>query len=60
MTAPADVSALRMLRQARDRIGRDYAEPVDIAALAAAAGYSPAHGVEAILRDDLGNWYSFT
>jgi hypothetical protein len=36
---PADVSALRMLRRARDRI---------------------AYGVEAIMRDDSGNWYSFT
>ena len=38
MTAPPDVSALRMLRQVRDRIDRDYAEPVGIAALAAEPG----------------------
>jgi hypothetical protein len=38
---PADVSSLRMLRRARDRIDRDYADPIDIPALAAGAGYSP-------------------
>jgi hypothetical protein len=38
---PADVSSLRMLRLARDRIDRDY-------------------GIEAIMRDDSGNWYSLT
>ncbi len=47
MTAAPDMSALRMLRQARDRIDRDYAEPVGIASLAAAAGYSPAHLIRA-------------
>ena len=47
MTAAPDVSALRMLRQARDRIDRDYAEPVGIPALAAAAGYSQAHFIRA-------------
>jgi len=31
VTAAPDVSALKMLRQARDRIDRDYAEPTDIA-----------------------------
>ena len=36
----ADVSSLRALRRARDRIDRDYAEHIDIAALAADAGYS--------------------
>jgi hypothetical protein len=30
----ADVSSLRMLRRARDRIDRDYAGPIDIPALA--------------------------
>jgi AraC-like DNA-binding protein len=45
--APPDLSALRMLRQARDRIDRDYAEPVGIAALAAAAGYSYTHFIRA-------------
>jgi AraC-like DNA-binding protein len=42
-----DLSALQMLRQARDRIDRDYAEPVGIAALAAAAGYSHTHFIRA-------------
>jgi len=39
----ADVSSLRMLRRARDRIDRDYAEQIDIPALAAGAGYSREH-----------------
>ena len=49
MTAgrPPDVTALRMLRRARDRIDRDFAEPLDIASLAAAAGYSRAHFIRA-------------
>jgi AraC-like DNA-binding protein len=47
MTAAPDVTALRMLRQVRDRIDRDYAEPVGIPALAAAAGYSTAHFIRA-------------
>jgi AraC-like DNA-binding protein len=42
-----DLSALQMLRQARDRIDRDYAEPVGIATLAAAAGYSHTHFIRA-------------
>ena len=46
MTA-ADVSALRALRRARDRIDRDYAETLDIAELAAATGYSRAHFIRA-------------
>ena len=36
----ADVSSLRALRRARDRIDRDYAEQLGIAALAADSGYS--------------------
>jgi hypothetical protein len=44
---PPDVTALRMLRRARDRIDRDFAEPLDIASLAAAAGYSRAHFIRA-------------
>ena len=36
----ADVSSLRALRRARDKIDRDYAEPIEIAALASEAGYS--------------------
>ena len=45
-----------MLRRARDRIDRDYADPIDIPALAAEAGYSR----EYFIRADSGNWYSFT
>jgi hypothetical protein len=37
---PADVGSLRMLRRARDRIDRDYAEPIGIPALAASNWYS--------------------
>lgn len=44
---PADVSSLRMLRRARDRIDRDYADPIDIPALAAGAGYSRGHFIRA-------------
>ena len=47
MTAVPGVSALRMLRRAKDRIDRDYAEPTGIDTLAAAAGYSPAHFIRA-------------
>jgi len=35
-----DVNGLRALRRARDRIDRDYAERLEIATLAAEAGYS--------------------
>ena len=35
-----DVSGLRALRRARDRIDRDYAQQIGMAALAAEAGYS--------------------
>src|SRR5215471_12330521 len=45
--ASLDVRALRMLRRAKDRIDRDYGELIDIAALAAVAGYSPAHFIRA-------------
>ena len=37
---PADVSSLRMLRRARDRIDRDYAEPIGIPARATGNWYS--------------------
>jgi hypothetical protein len=66
---PADVSSLRMLRRARDRIDRDYAEPIAIPALETLAERGveftqpPAErpcGIEAVMRDDSGNWYSFT
>jgi AraC-like DNA-binding protein len=42
-----DVTALRMLRRARDRIDRDYAEPIGIPALAAGAGFSREHFIRA-------------
>jgi len=42
-----DVASLRTLRRARDRIDRDYAEQVDIPALAAGAGYSREHFIRA-------------
>lgn len=35
-----DIRALRMIRQARDRIDRDYADNLPVARLAADAGYS--------------------
>ena len=38
--ARADISALRMLRRAKDRIDRDYAGALEIPVLAAEAGYS--------------------
>jgi AraC-like DNA-binding protein len=44
---PADVATLQMLRRARDRIDRDYADPIDIPALAAGAGYSREHFIRA-------------
>jgi AraC-like DNA-binding protein len=47
MSRAADVSSLRMLRRARDRIDRDYAEPIGIAVLAAEAGYSREHFIRA-------------
>lgn len=43
----ADVSALRMLRRARDRIDRDFAGTLGIATLAAEAGYSPGQFIRA-------------
>ena len=43
----ADVSSLRMLRRARDRIDRDYAGQIGITALAAGAGYSREHFIRA-------------
>jgi AraC-like DNA-binding protein len=44
---PADISSLRALRRARDRIDRDYANPIDIPALAAGTGYSREHFIRA-------------
>jgi AraC-like DNA-binding protein len=43
----ADVSSLQMLRRARDRIDRDYADPIDIPVLASGAGYSREHFIRA-------------
>ena len=43
----ADVSSLRMLRRARDRIDRDYAGQIGVPALAAEAGYSREHFIRA-------------
>jgi AraC-like DNA-binding protein len=45
--AQAEIESLQALRRARDRIDRDYAEPIDIATLAAQAGYSPWHFIHA-------------
>jgi len=42
-----DVSSLRMLRRARDRIDRDYAGAIDVATLAAGAGYSTGQFIRA-------------
>ncbi len=39
----ADVAELRLLRLARDRMDREYAEPLDVPALARTALMSPAH-----------------
>jgi transcriptional regulator GlxA family with amidase domain len=38
-----DLDELRLLRQARDRMDREYAEPLDVPALARTALMSPAH-----------------
>ncbi len=38
-----DLGELRLLRQARDRMDREYAEPLDVPALAGTAAMSPAH-----------------
>jgi AraC-like DNA-binding protein len=42
-----DVSSLQALRRARDTIDRDYAGQLDVAALAAQAGYSREHFIRA-------------
>ena len=38
-----DLDELRLLRQARDQMDRDYAHPLDVPALARTAAMSPAH-----------------
>ena len=40
---PEDVAALAHLRRARDLMDRDYAEPLDVPAMARAALMSPSH-----------------
>ncbi|GAB18696.1 putative AraC family transcriptional regulator [Gordonia effusa NBRC 100432] len=40
---PADLDELRRLRRARDRMDRDYSQPLDVPALARDALMSPAH-----------------
>lgn len=46
-TAPSalDTGLLRRMRLARDAMDRDWAEPLDVAAVAARAGYSRYHFV---------------
>ena len=39
----ADIDELRRLRRARDRMDREYAQPLDVRALARTALMSPAH-----------------
>ena len=39
----ADLDELRLLRRARDRMDREYAQPLDVPALARTALMSPAH-----------------
>jgi AraC-like DNA-binding protein len=39
----ADLEELRLLRRARDRMDREYAQPLDVPALASTAAMSPAH-----------------
>jgi AraC-like DNA-binding protein len=45
MTRPADTGRLRQLRRAKDLMDRDWAHPLDLAAVAARAGYSRYHFV---------------
>ena len=46
MTKP-DLRGLQAMRRARDRIDRDYAQPLSIAELAAGAGYSTGQFIRA-------------
>jgi AraC-like DNA-binding protein len=43
LMTPAELADLAHLRRARDRIDRDYAEPLSVPAMARAALMSPAH-----------------
>jgi AraC-like DNA-binding protein len=45
MTRPADTGRLRQLLRAKDLMDRDWARPLDLAAVAARAGYSRYHFV---------------
>jgi AraC-like DNA-binding protein len=47
MSRPPDTSRLASLRSARDLIDRDFATALDVAALAARAGYSRYHFIRA-------------
>lgn len=49
-TSDAQLSQLRRLRLAKDAMDRDWAEPIDLDALAAHAGYSRYHFVR-VFRD---------
>ncbi|MEV5831506.1 helix-turn-helix transcriptional regulator [Spirillospora sp. NPDC052242] len=44
-TSGPDLTALRRLRLAKDVMDRDWADPIDVAAVAARAGYSRHHFV---------------
>ncbi|GAA4084126.1 MULTISPECIES: helix-turn-helix transcriptional regulator [Actinomadura] len=48
-----DTGTLRRLRMAKDAMDRDWAEPLDVAAVAARAGYSRFHFVR-LFRDAYG------
>ena len=43
MRVSSDIDELRLLRRARDRMDREYAQPLDVAALARTALMSTAH-----------------
>jgi transcriptional regulator GlxA family with amidase domain len=43
MTTAAEIDELKRLRRARDRMDREYAQPLDVPALAQTALMSPAH-----------------
>jgi transcriptional regulator GlxA family with amidase domain len=62
---------VRAVRRARDLIDREYDARLDLDTLAREAGYSKYHlargfaaarpyGIEAVFRDDPGNWFSLT
>ena len=51
-----DTALLPHLGRARDVAYRAYAQPLDLDELAQAACVSRPYGVEAIFRDNSGNW----